>query len=315
MQKVGNRSIAWKLTDSYAQIVQSGTVDFSAGYVRKSLAEQIKTDIDTYAMMQYNDGFRNHLGASVIGAECARQTWYSWRWMKFPSYSGRMQRLFQRGHLEENRYEEYLRGIGCNVWLVDPNTGKQFRITNHSGHFGGSLDAIGRLPPRYGVPSDLLILCEFKTIATGRGFQELLTKGVMLSKPQHYDQMCIYGANYNYRYALYMNTCKNDDDMHVEIVELDHNRAKKLEQKAGWLIAQQTPPPRIATVPTYTKCKNCDYAGICWDNHIPAKNCRSCVYATPGTDGEWICSGYNAIIPKTTIPAGCPQWTAIKSVP
>ena len=135
----------------------------------------------------------------------------------------------------------------------------------------------------------------------------------MLTNPQHYDQMCTYGYNYNLQYSLYMSTNKNNDDMHIEIVPLDFKRAIEVEKKAAYVIAQQVPPPRISPNPTFWKCKGCDAHAVCHDNHMPAKNCRSCVYATPADDAAWFCNGHRALIPEQVIAQGCPHWSAIMS--
>lgn len=288
-----------------------GTVEHN--YHRKDVAKAIMKDIDQFALDKWNDGFRNHLGASLIGQECTRATWYGYHWMALPAHNGRMQRLFQRGHLEEFRYVEYLEGIGAQVWPVDPATGKQFRVSKVGGHFGGSLDAIVQLPPRYNIPFP--ILGEFKTKGTGSGFTKLRSDGIQASNPQHFDQMSTYGAAYNLPYSLYMSTNKNDDDMHVEIVPLDFKRAAEVEEKARYIISQQVPPPRISLNPTFWKCKGCDFAGVCHHNHVPVKNCRTCTYSCPVDNAQWYCRGHGAVIPEHVMKAGCDRWTFIPSPP
>lgn len=59
--------------------------------------------------------FRPHLGGSMIGEPCERKLVYSFRWVKKPSHKGRMLRLFQRGHKEEENFVRYLRRVGANV--------------------------------------------------------------------------------------------------------------------------------------------------------------------------------------------------------
>ena len=44
---------------------------------------------------------RGRLGASIIGRPCARQLWYSFRNLFDRTFSGRILRLFETGHLEE----------------------------------------------------------------------------------------------------------------------------------------------------------------------------------------------------------------------
>ena len=286
--------------------------DISHNYFRKDAAKQLLSEIDAYAVATYDGGFRGHLDASIIGGDCTRKTWYSFRWMGRHTFNGRMQRLFQRGHLEEHRYLEYLRGIGATVWDVDPATGKQWHVSKINGHFGGSLDGVVQLPERYQMP---IMLVEFKTKNTGSGFQKLKDDGVMLTNSQHFDQMCTYGANYSLEYALYMSTNKNDDDIHIEIIKLSFDRAKDVENKAKYIVAQQTPPPRISDNPTFYRCKGCEFQQVCHYEATPEKNCRSCSYARPIEGGLWHCSGWGAPIPTNVIPVGCPQWTYIRSAP
>ena len=134
------------------------------------------------------NGFRDHLGASIIGKSCARALWYDFRWVTPARHSGRLLRLFETGQLEEDRLVRNLRATGATVLEVDPETGRQFRVEAHGGHFGGSLDgvAIGILE----APKTWHVL-EFKTHGV-KSFNELTAKGVVLAKPQHAAQMQIY---------------------------------------------------------------------------------------------------------------------------
>lgn len=61
------------------------------------------------------NGFRRHLGASVIGQKCPRKIWYSFRWAFKSTFSPRMLRLFGRGHREEFAFVDLLRKIGVEV--------------------------------------------------------------------------------------------------------------------------------------------------------------------------------------------------------
>ena len=54
-----------------------------------------------------------------------------------------MLRLFETGRLEEERLVRNLRRIGVTVLDVDPETGRQWHVQAHGGHFGGSLDGVG----------------------------------------------------------------------------------------------------------------------------------------------------------------------------
>lgn len=286
---------------------------------RKELAREILADIDQFCMDKYDDGHRNHLGASLIGHECSRYLWNVFRWLKQEKFSGRQQRLFQRGHLEEKRFVEYLEGVGAEVVEFQPDANgnankgeQQFRISGVMGHFGGSLDGQVKLPEKYGILFG--ILSEYKTKGTGAGFTKLKKNGVKLEAPTHYAQMSIYGRAYGYKYALYMSVNKNDDDLHIEIVELDWQHAIELEAKAEDVILSQIPPAKIAETPAYYKCKMCTFSGICFKDEGTEKNCRSCANAFPIEDGKWRCglvTENEGTIPQDFIKQGCDRHTPI----
>ena len=311
----------------------SGTVELSAPGIAKQLSRRIKNDIDDYCIAEYDDGFRWHLGASLIGQECQRAAWYSFRWAAHSRQAqdltpegraqyARMQRLFNRGHREEARFVEFLRGTGWQVFEFDTSkppkeNGEypQFRVSGFGGHFGGSLDGIGIPPERYGLPAGTAFLLEFKTNGTGAGFTKLLEKGVALSKEQHFAQMSTYGSDENYRleYAVYQNICKNDDNLHVEVVKLDWKLGDQMRLRAERIISSQTPPPRLSDNPTFFKCKYCDFFNQCHENGPLEKNCRSCKFARPVEGGEWACELVNQIIPRDFVKQGCSEWRTVNN--
>lgn len=282
---------------------------------RDALAAQIKSDIDEYCRVTYDDGHRNHLGASMIGHECSRYLWYVFRWVYHEKVSGRARRLFNRGHREEDRFIEWLTGIGFKLRPL-ADDGNQHRMSGVGGHYGGSLDGLTQIPERYHSLFAALaqigeFLVEFKTNGTGPNYQELLEKGVQKAKPRHYAQMCTYGAKYKLRYAIYFNICKNDDELHVEVVELDWKYGEELEAKAGDVIVSKLPPPRLNESPAYYKCKQCAFLDICHKGAAYEMNCRSCDFATPVDGGKWWCGKWGAEIPKEAIPLGCGQWKPV----
>lgn len=98
------------------------SVELSSPGVAKALAKRIAEDIDECNIKAYDGGHRWHLGGSLIGDECKRKLWYVFRWcfqeeFKTPSNRARMQRLFNRGHREEERFVEWLSGIGLKIWF------------------------------------------------------------------------------------------------------------------------------------------------------------------------------------------------------
>lgn len=285
---------------------------------RAAIAHQIKEAINDYCKVTYDDGHRTHLGASLIGDECKRYLWYVFRWVKRPTFinykgenhAGRMQRLFNRGHREEARWIEWLRGIGFQVWDTDVD-GNQTRISGVEKHYGGSLDGVGIAPPglqKLAAVGPFLI--EYKTYSA-KTFAKLLKEGVRKAKPNHWVQMCTYGRYYKFRYAMYCAICKDDDDIHIEIVELDWAVADENYRKAEEVILAVRPPVRYSELPSHFKCKYCDFNDVCFKGAAYEKNCRSCEFATPVKEGQWYCGVNQGVIPKEIIPVGCGQWKPV----
>lgn len=305
------------MTDLLSATTEQGTelspermaVDLTVPGVRKHIAAQILADIDAYCVKAYDDGHRKHLGASLIGHDCARHLYYVFRWAKKEVFTGRMQRLFNRGHREEARFVEWLRGVGFEVWDVNED-GSQFRVKAVRGHYGGSLDGINKPPARYRIGEPML--CEFKTSGTGASFTKLKEQGVALAKPRHFAQMSTYGKFYGFRFALYMCINKNDDDLHIEIVELDWRLAEDLVRKAEDIITARVPPAKLAENEAFYECKYCAFVGICHRGEAPERSCRSCQHSEAVEGGEWYCHVHNGVIPSDFITKTCDGYTAIR---
>jgi len=291
-------------------------IDLESPGSLKLLAETIHADIDLWSIDKFNDGPRSHLGASQIGKPCPRHLWYNFRWITHKVFSGRMYRLFQRGHREEAYINEFLEGIGCIVTLFDDDNlhekdkGKrQIRINDHEGHFGGSIDGKLQLPERYAIKQDVIFLSEFKTKSTSK-FAKLQLNGVQLEEHEHFCQMSVYAHKLGLQYALYLSVNKNNDDLHVEIVKLDPYLGQEMLDKAGRIIWSQTPPNKISASPTFFECKWCDSNETCWNNGPVLRNCRSCESCKPIANAQWECARYG-IIPKEFIRNGCVQWESL----
>lgn len=228
---------------------------------------------------------RPHMGASLIGHNCDRYIWLTWRWALKPEFKGRILRLFDTGKREESRLIEELRGIGATVWDVDPDSGDQWRVSACNGHFGGSLDGVAKGLPE--APKSPAVL-EMKT-HNQKSFDELVKKKVQGAKPQHYDQMTVYMGLMEIDRALYMAVNKNTDDVYCEWVHFDKDRYAQLIARAQRLIESTTPPYRLSTDPEFFECKWCSMWRHCHGGMAAEPNCRTCVHASPVENGKWWC--------------------------
>lgn len=267
-------------------------------------ASQTLAAIDTSIEAdQDNAPGRLHFGASIAGEECSRKLWYGHHWVKAQRHSARLLRLFARGETEEVRFVNFLRRAGVAVWEVDPDTNQQWRIEDHAGHFGGSLDGMGKGLPD--APDEPHVL-EFKT-HNAKSFADLVKRGVYESKPMHYTQMQIYMHKMDVQWALYMAVNKNDDDLYLERVPLDQAHAQRMLDRAGRIITSDRPLERMSDDPSWFKCKWCDFYDLCHGTATPAMNCRTCAHATPTMDGDgrWHCEKHDRHLDKASQRNGC----------
>lgn len=251
---------------------------------------------------QAESGFRAHLGASIIGKNCERALWYDFHWTTKAKHPGRVLRLFETGEREEERMVRNLRSIGVTVLEVDPETGRQFQVQEHAGHFGGSMDGVGLGIPE--APKTWHVL-EFKT-HNRKSFRDLSGKGVRESKPQHYAQMQVYMHLTGLDRALYLAVCKDDDDLYAERVIHEPHLAKGLLDKAGRIIAAQTPLARISNDPCWYECRLCDHHSLCHGQGAAEVNCRTCLHSTAVQSG-WHCDLHDKSLDVDEQRTGCSE--------
>ena len=235
-----------------------------------------------------SDGFRVHLGASLIGKECERALWYDFRWATRARFPGRILRLFETGQLEEARLVRDLHRTGATVLDADPETGRQWRVEAHGGHFAGSLDAvaIGLLE----APKTWHVV-EFKT-HSAKSFAELKRDGVRKSKPRHWAQMQVYLRLTSMTRAMYVAVCKDTDEIHVERLPADREEGERLIARAGRIIHAQHPPARVSEDPAWWQCRACEHHDLCHEAGAAEITCRSCLHATP-VEGGWHCARWD----------------------
>lgn len=206
-----------------------------------------------------DDGFRDHLGASIISKECERALWYDFRWVTRSAFSGRMLRLFETGRLEEDRLVRDLRRTGATVLDCDPDTGRQWRVEAHGGHFGGSMDAVA-IGLREAPATRHVV--EFKT-HNQSSLTALRKDGVQRSKPLHWAQMQVYVHLAGLNRAMYVTVCRDTDEIHIERVHADPGEGERLLARARRVIDAPRPPARISEDATWWQCRLCDHHDHC----------------------------------------------------
>lgn len=311
-------------------MLESRSVSYLSEKKQVALGRDLRDAINAACGEQMDNEHRTHLGASEIGGDCLRKLAYRFHWFKKSVFvdfktgedvTGRMLRLFGRGHREEPELIKWLRAIGAEVWEYDDSLplidGKpqQFRISGVNGHFGGSLDGIIRISQWF----DDFMLLEMKTYNAKR-FATLKETGVAKADPKYLAQMVVYGKSYNLKFGLFIAACKDNDNIYIEIVTLDvvqlgetYNGVYTLDadglvERAASIINSPTLPDKISKLPTFYKCKMCEFVGVCHRGEPADKSCRSCKFAQPVENKQWLCHQVNQIIPDEVIKVGCTAW-------
>ncbi|CAB4194467.1 hypothetical protein UFOVP1254_74 [uncultured Caudovirales phage] len=288
--------------------------DQGASY-RQHLKVVLPHMADAYRGAEKNP-YRSHMGASGIGKDCPRAIWYSFRWFTKPNFEGRILRLFNRGHLEEARFIALLLSIGVTIYQQDAN-GKQFRIADAGGHFGGSGDGIAM-----GIPdlpdANMPCLLEFKT-HNNKSFTKLEKEGMRESKFEHFVQMQVYMEKMSLPIGLYGAVNKDNDALYLELVPKDTLTGPRFVARGIELVFYPKAPKRINESPGWFGCSFCDHKPVCHLRATPEVNCRTCHFAVPRQDGKWYCIepmadaayGNNPELSEEDQLRGCKNYTPI----
>jgi hypothetical protein len=270
----------------------------------------IARQVDDHHANAQDAGFREHLGASVVGRPCERALWYSFHWVTPAHFDGRMLRLFRRGQNEEQIFVDDLEAIGIEVLADNPATGDQWRFSKLNGHLGGSTDGFARNVGDYG---DTPFILEMKTHGS-KSFRKLELaeeKGeaspVLKCKPEHWVQMQLYMGWQGFAHALYLAVNKDTDALYIEVVDFDQAGFDHAMAKAGRVLNATQPPNGVSDDPEYWLCRFCDHNETCHGERIAAANCRTCAFSTPvTTDGDpWVCERHTKPISGDDQRAGC----------
>ena len=251
---------------------------------------------------------RAHLGASLIGDECQRKIWYSFRWWHLSRFSGRMLRLFRRGHQEELNVASDLELIeGVRVVMVDPVTGSQFNLRDPElPAFGGSMD--GKI---YGWIPDTWLGLEVKTM-NNSNFKAVENKGVKRAQPRHYIQSQTYlSLCPDLAGMLYVAVKKESDHIYTEVIEPDLDAQIEARETARYILSTDEPPTRLSGNPSWYACKTCQAKEVCHYGEPPTPNCRNCAKVEARlTHGEntWLCTFNGAELREQDQRAGCTHY-------
>lgn len=229
--------------------------------------DKLLDDFEKYNKCDQN--FRSHLGVSIIGDDCARKIFLSFRFAKKEKFTARQTTIFDLGHFIEKLVIDKLRKIK-HFSVFAPN--KQYKIVDCFGHLGGSLDGIV-------VYNNEAYVLEVKSHKNS-SYTQFKKHGVIKSHYQHYIQSNIYAVKTGISKILYAALNKDTGEISFEILPVNIKKAKLFIEKAYDIIFNNFSPP-LSLDSRYFKCKMCPYYSICFEQEQLKKHCRNCVNSVP----------------------------------
>jgi hypothetical protein len=229
----------------------------------------------SYRAHKASEPRRTYLGASMMGAECARAVAYQYHGTpKDPEreFSGRLYRIFDMGHDGEARMAQYLRIAGFDLRSQRAD-GSQYGYSVVGGKMAGHIDGVIVAGPDIGCPWPAL--WENKTV-NAKGYAAWQKQGIEKFKPVYFYQAQTYMAYLKLPRALVTYSNKDTAEVACEIVEFDAGKAQWASDRGLKVVTSSTPEefPRIAAECTDHRCRMCDYAARCWKSTpaMPAIN-------------------------------------------
>ena len=219
---------------------------------------------------------RTYLGGSRLGVECERALGFEYHHVPkdpFKDFSGRLYRIFDRGHDTETRMAEYLRAAGFTLVTERPD-GRQFGFyvapdqdgnPRMAGHLDGVITAAPEWYLRIGGGTPALWECK---ALNSKSWHDLRRKGLRASKPIYYVQMQVYMAYMGLSDRPGLFTAMNGDtgEVHACLVPFDQASAQSASDKGARVVSSRYPEelPRVAGRPDDWRCRSCDWSDRCW---------------------------------------------------
>ncbi|AKJ30657.1 isoleucyl-tRNA synthetase [Caldimonas brevitalea] len=232
-----------------------------------SLGERVEALIDDGLQRQAGaQAARDYLGASRVGVACERALQFEYA--QAPAdpgrgFSGRILRIFERGHRMEDVMVEWLRTAGFDLRTRKPDGGQfGFRVAN--GRLRGHVDGVilGG-PDGFACPA----LWEMKCLGS-KSWKELKKHKLAAAKPVYAAQVAIYQAYLQLHEHPALFTALNADTMEIyaELVPFDAALAQRMSDRAARVI-QATEAgellPRAFHDPSHFECRFCPWQDRC----------------------------------------------------
>ena len=241
-------------------MIDFNTTASLSGRLEALMDQALESERDTTAA-------RDYLGASRVGASCERQLQFEYA--KAPvdpekGFSGRLLRIFERGHRTEDMAIRWLRLAGFQLKTEDAQ-GHQFGFSVANGRLRGHVDGVlvGG-PEGFAYPA----LWENKCLGA-KSWRDVEKRKLAASKPVYAAQIALYQTYLGLHEHPALFTAVNADTMEVyaELIPFDAGLAQRMSDRAVCVIEATEAGdllPRAFTDSTHFECKFCAWADRCW---------------------------------------------------
>ncbi len=210
---------------------------------------------------------RAYLGASRLGVACERALQFEYAAAPVDpgkDFSGRILRIFERGHTTEALMVDWLHLAGFEL-RTHGKDGQQFGFSVLDGRLQGHVDGvIVGGPEGYAYPC----LWEMKCLG-GKSWRELEKRQLAVAKPVYAAQVALYQAYLDLHEHPALFTAVNADtmDIYAEWVPFDAALAQRMSDRAVKVITATEAAdqlPRMTTDPAHVECRMCAWSDRCW---------------------------------------------------
>lgn len=249
-------------------------LNHGSGQLQTTPADAVRAAVDAaLAARVAAQPRRDYLGASRLGAACARQLQFEH--LGAPrdpgtEIDGRIARIFERGHRTEDMAAGWLRSAGFDL-RTEARDGSQFGFSTAGGRIRGHIDgAIVGAPTGLGgfAPSPTApALWECKAL-NGRSWTDLVRRKLRASKPIYAGQVALCQVYMGLADTPALFTAINADTMqlHVELVPFDAELAQSLSDSGVAILracdAGEWLPP-LSRERDHPECLRCPWAARC----------------------------------------------------
>lgn len=217
---------------------------------------------------------RRYLGMSAIGDDCSRKLWYNFNLDKKEEFTAQTLKRFDDGHRSEDLIALRLRMVrGITLLTLDPDTGRQYEVSDHGGRFAGHLDGkiLGLLqsPKTWHVFEAKSVneksFAQFKSLKFKLGEKNTLAEW----NPVYHAQCQAYlGYTGLTRHYLVVSTPSVRDWDSVR-TEFDPDAFAAIKDKARRILDAKVPLARVSNKPDFWQCGWCHHKAECHNLEEP----------------------------------------------